>query len=215
MPYDAFWNWDDLEGQPVNATHKALRTKLRAFMDTEIAPHVADWEEQGGFPQELHTKAYACGVYGVGWPKEYGGQDPTAEDMDHYHRFINSDELGRVAAGGIWASLFTHSIGLGPILALGTDEQKAAYARAIISGEKKVCLAITESSGGSDVANCATTAVRDGDHFIVNGVKMFISGGMHADYFTTAVRAGGPGLDGVSLLLIHRETPGLKTKRLP
>ena len=112
-----------------------------------------------------------------------------------------------MGAGGINASLMVHGIGLPPILAIGYAGNEKHIAPQVLAGDKRISLAITEPSGGSDVAQLKTRAVREGDHFVVNGSKMFITGGMRADYFTTAVRTGGPGMGGISLLLIEADTP--------
>src|SRR5258708_25939029 len=118
-------------------------------------------------------------------------------------------ELGRAGAGGVSASLKSNSIGAPPIARAGSTELKARVLPEILAGKKISALAITEPSGGSDVANLRTTARRDGDFYVVNGEKTFITSGMRADYITTAVRTGGPGPGGVSLLVIEGETPGL------
>ncbi|CAK9008553.1 Acyl-CoA dehydrogenase AFT10-1 (AF-toxin biosynthesis protein 10-1) [Durusdinium trenchii] len=205
-----FWNWDSQLAAKSKA-HADFQTMMRDFMDTEILPHIADWEEAGGFPEDLTAKAYAAGVYAAGLPKEYGG---TGEEMDPWRRFIYNDELGRSCAGGLWASLLTHGISLPPILALGSEQQKQKYAKDIITGVKRCSLAITEPNGGSDVANIQTTAVREKDVYVVTGQKTYISGGMNADYFTTGVRTGSSGIGGISLLMIHRDYPGVQTTRL-
>lgn len=155
-------------------------------------------------------------MYGAMWPKQYGGTEPTAEEADMYHFFIFNDELARPCASGLYGSFMTHGIGLPPILSLGTEKQKEMLAPPIISGLKNCCLAVTEPTGGSDVANVRTTAVLDptGKFYIVNGQKTFISGGMKADYFTTGVRTSDNGLKGLSMLVIEKGTPGLKTTRL-
>lgn len=206
-----FWDWDSA-AESKSPGHAEFRRTVRRFVDDELLPNVDAWEEVGEFPRDLHGRAYAAGVHGAGWPAEFGGTAPTP--LDPWHRFIMNDELGRACAGGILASLFTHGISLPPILACGTDEQKLCYAPDIISGERLCSLAITEPSGGSDVAGLKTSAVRDGDAYIVDGVKTFISGGMRADYFTVGVRTGGKGLGGISLLMIHRDYPGVKTTRM-
>lgn len=177
-----------------------------------MLPNVDEWEEEGCFPRELHYRAYAAGVYGAGWPKEYGGTAPS--DLDIWHRFNLSDQLGRTCAGGLTASLFTLGISLPPLLALGTEAQKSHYAPDIIAGRKLCSLAVTEPSGGSDVANMNTIAVREGDEYLINGVKTFISGGMHADYFTVGVRTGDKGFGGISLLMVHKEYRGVQVSRL-
>ncbi len=183
--------------------HHAWRAALRAFVDQEIIPHVDDWDEAGEFPRDLYKKAAAIGLLGLGYPAEYGGTP-----VDAFFNIITSEELARIGAGGINASLMVHSIGLPPILATGSDEMKRRIAPAVLAGEKIHALAITEPSGGSDVANLKTRAFADGDDYIVNGSKMFITGGMRADYYTVAVRTGREGKDGVSLLLIECDRPG-------
>lgn len=206
-----FWDWDK-ELSSISPSHAQLQQLLRNFVDTELMPNIAEWEEQGGFPRDLHNRAYAAGVYGIGQPAEYGGTPPTNPDM--WHRFIVHDELGRLCAGGLTASLFTMSISLPPILALGTLAQKEKYAREIITAQKTCSLAITEPSGGSDVAAMSTQAVQQGDVYVLDGVKTFISGGINADYFTVAARTSDNGLKGISLFLVPKELPGVTTTRL-
>ena len=121
---------------------------------------------------------------------------------------MTSEELARIGAGGINASLMVHGIGLPPIINIGSEEMKERIAPSVLDGDTHIALAITEPSGGSDVANIHTRAEDKGDHYLVNGSKMFITGGMRADYFTTAVRTGGDGTKGISLLLIPADSAG-------
>ncbi|WP_420135564.1 acyl-CoA dehydrogenase family protein [Rhodopseudomonas sp.] len=186
------------------ADHVAFRDVVRRFVQKEIEPFATEWDEAGGFPRELYEKAAAIGLLGLGFPEEYGGT-PT----DQFMWIVATQELARAGAGGVSASLNSHSIGAPPIARAGSAELKARVLPEILSGKKISALAITEPSGGSDVANLRTRAVRDGDHYIVNGEKTFITSGMRADYITTAVRTGGDGPGGVSLLLIPGDTPGL------
>jgi acyl-CoA dehydrogenase len=161
----------------------------------------------------LHQKAYEAGVYAAMWPAEYGGTPP--KDCDAFHDLILIDELSRTGSGGIlWACFFTFGIALPPILNVGSQYVKDLCARDVITGKKIMALAVTEPQAGSDVANLLTTAVRDGDHYIVNGLKKFISGGMKASWFTVAVRTGGPGMGGVSLLLVDANSEGVKRTRM-
>jgi acyl-CoA dehydrogenase len=184
--------------------HRAWRATLRKFIETEIMPHVETWEEAGEFPRELYRKAAAVGLLGLGYPEEYGGT-PVGDPM---YAIVTGEELARIGAGGIGASLMVHGIGLPPVLAIGSEAMKRRVAPKVLAGEMIHALAITEPSGGSDVANLQTRAVRDGDHYVVNGSKMFITGGMRADFYTVAVRTGGPGAKGISLLLVERDMPG-------
>lgn len=187
-----------------NADHIAFRDVIRRFVQNEIEPFATEWDEAGGFPRELYEKAAAIGLLGLGFPEEYGGTP-----CDQFMWIVATQELARAAAGGVSASLNSHSIGAPPIARAGSPELKARVLPEILAGKKISALAITEPSGGSDVANLRTRAVRDGDHYVVNGEKIFITSGMRADYITTAVRTGGDGPGGVSLLLIPGDTPGL------
>jgi acyl-CoA dehydrogenase len=191
--------------------HHAWRRELRKFVDREMMPFVDEWEEKGEFPRELYKKASDFGLSRMGYPEEYGG---IKEGLDRFHSIVTAEEMARMGAGGINASLMVHGIGLPPILAIGSPEMKMHIAPQVLAGDKLISLAITEPSGGSDVAQLKTRAVRDGGDFIVNGSKMFITGGMRADYFTTAVRTGGPGMSGISLLLIEANTPGVTRTNL-
>jgi acyl-CoA dehydrogenase len=184
--------------------HEAFRSELRKFVQREIEPHVEAWEEAAEFPRELYRKAGEFGLLGVGYPEAYGGVE-----ADGFHRIVATEELSRPGSGGILAGLGSHNIALPPIVALGSDALKERVIPPVIAGEKIAALAITEPGGGSDVANLSTTARRDGDHYVVNGSKTFITSGMRADFITTAVRTGGEGMSGISLLVVDGDTPGL------
>ena len=190
-------------------SHDAFRATVRRFVDKEIAPFVDEWDEAGGFPRELYKKAAGVGILGLGYPEEYGGSP-----CDQFHRIVLSQELARAGAGGVSASLMSHTIGSPPILAVGPEAMKERVLPLVLSGEKISALAITEPSGGSDVAQLKTTAKRVGDYYIVNGSKMFITSGVRADFYTVAVRTGGPGASGVSLLLIERGMAGFTQQPL-
>jgi acyl-CoA dehydrogenase len=188
-----------------NADHETFRAQVRRFVEREIAPHVNAWDEAGEVPRELYTKAAQAGVLGLGYPEEYGGVPVP----DGFYRIVMMEELARAGSGGVVAALGSLGIGLPPILAVGTPEQKQRLAPPVLSGEKICALAITEPSGGSDVANLKTRATRDGEHYVVNGSKTFITSGLRADVITTAVRTGETGLGGVSLLVVEGDAPGL------
>ncbi|MEE2689969.1 MAG: acyl-CoA dehydrogenase family protein [Pseudomonadota bacterium] len=192
-------------------SHEAWRKTVRAFVDREIAPYVNEWDEAGGFPRELHRKAAAIGLIGLGYPEDYGG---VREGTDLFHSLIASEELARAGAGGLIAGLMTHGIGLPPVLALGSDKLKARIAPPVLAGEKLIALCVTEPSGGSDVANLRTRAVRRGDNYIVNGEKTLITTGMRADYLTVAVRTGGEGARGLSFLLVEADRKGISRSKL-
>ena len=192
-------------------THEAVAQSVRKFMAAEVLPNIDQWEADGELPRELHKKAAQAGILGLNYPEEYGGH---SEGFDVFHGLAQSEELAAAGAGGLGASLMTHGIGLPPILALGSEEMKRRIAPAVLAGEKLISLAITEPSGGSDVAQLKTRAEKVGNKYVVNGQKMFITTGMRADYMTVAVRTGGPGMKGISLMLIETDRPGVSRTRL-
>lgn len=185
--------------------HEQFRQTMREFVSREIAPFASDWDEAEEFPRELYRKAAAIGLLGLNYPEEFGGTP-----ADGFYSIIASVELAAAGSGGVSASLMSHSIGAPPILHAGSREMKARVLPQILAGEKISALAITEPSGGSDVAAIKTTAIRNGDHYLVNGEKTFITSGIRGDYFTVAVRTtpDDKTAAGVSLLLIERDTPG-------
>jgi len=190
------------------AEHEAFREVMRRFVEKEIEPFAHEWDEAGEFPRTLYEKAADVGLLGLGFPEEHGGVP-----ADQFMKIVASQELARAGAGGVSSSLMSHTIGSPPIARAARPEVKARVLPDVLSG-KISALAITEPSGGSDVANLRTRARRDGDHYIVNGEKTFITSGMRADYLTVAVRTGGEGAGGVSLLLIEGNTPGLSRTKL-
>jgi acyl-CoA dehydrogenase len=192
--------------------HAAFKDTVRRFVARELEPHAAMWDEAGEYPRELHARAAQAGLLGLGFADEYGGY--AAADM--FHRLIACVELAQCGAGGIIASLMSHTIAAPPIALLGTPALQARVLPPILEGRWIAALAITEPSGGSDVAALRTTARRDGDEYVVNGEKTFITSGMRADVYTVAVRTDpeARGARGISLLLIERDTPGFTRTRL-
>ena len=191
-----------------NESHQMARQTIRKFVETEITPYVDEWEEAETFPRELYKKAAEVGIFGIGYPEELGGSG-----VDMFMKIAAVEELMRCGSGGIAASLGALDIAIPPIVKLGTREQKERFVRPVIAGERMAALGITEPGGGSDVANLQTTAVRDGDHYIVNGSKTFITNGGIADQITCAVRTGDAGAHGISLLVIEADTPGFSTSQ--
>ncbi|PIE41282.1 MAG: acyl-CoA dehydrogenase [Gammaproteobacteria bacterium] len=185
-------------------TQNMVRATVRKFVEQEIIPNVAEWEKQGQLPRSLYEKAGAAGILGISYSEEWGGSFTG----DVFSKIAAIEEIARCGSGGVWASFGSHDIGLPPILNWGSPELKARICPAVLRGEKIQALAITEPSGGSDVANIKTRAVKEGDHYVVNGAKTFITSGANADYYTVAVRTGGEGYAGISLLLIEKGTPG-------
>ncbi|HEY4027036.1 MAG TPA: acyl-CoA dehydrogenase family protein [Candidatus Dormibacteraeota bacterium] len=189
--------------------HDLLRQTVREFARREVVPHLEAWERAGEVPRELHRRAAAAGLLGAGYPEVAGGSGGDAS-----HTMVVTEELiGAGASSGLCAALFTHGIAIPHILAAGDAEQIERWVRPALAGELIGALAVTEPDSGSDVASLRTTAVRRGDHYVVNGAKLYITSGCRADFVTTAVRTGGPGHDGVSLLVIERGTPGFEVSR--
>jgi len=183
--------------------HKMVRRSVKEFVDKEIIPNIDDWEERNEFPRELYKKAGDVGILGIGYPEEYGG---TPGDI--FFQVAAWEEVMRCGSGGLAAGLGSLNIAIPPIVSHGTDEQKERFVAPVIAGDKIAALAITEPGGGSDVAGLQTTAVRANDHYVVNGSKTFITSGCRADQITCAVRTGGAGAQGISLLVIEAGTPG-------
>lgn len=194
-----------------SAAHQAYRQSLRAFVAAEVTPHVEAWEEAGRLPRDLYRKAGEMGIQGVLFPEEVGGSDG-----DFFMQVVVTEELCRCGAGGVCASLGSHSIGIPPVVKHGSAALRDAFAVPVIAGEKIAALAVTEPGGGSDVAALRTTAVRDGDHFVLNGEKTFITSGMQADVITVAARTdpSARGAGGISFILVEGDTPGLTRQEL-
>jgi acyl-CoA dehydrogenase len=189
--------------------HKSLRAQMRKFAEQHIAPHAHAWDEAEEFPVELYRELARNGLLGLGYPEEVGGQGGDAT-------FVLAAMEEMVLAGksvGTCVGLGSHGIAVPPILRFGTDDQKRRFAAPVIRGEMISALGITEPDGGSDVASLRTKAVRDGDFYVVDGAKTFITSGCRADFVTTAVRTGGPGHGGISLLVIERGTPGFSVSK--
>ncbi len=208
---------------------EALSYLVTRFATKEIAPHVQEWDAAGEFPRALYTRAAQLGLLGLGYPEDLGGT-PTSYRM----RNAMALPLARFgASGGVFASLFSHNIGLPPVLRHGSPELQREIVPPVLRGEKIAALAITEPGGGSDVAALRTTARRDGDEYVIDGDKVFITSGMRADFITVAVRTGDAGQPsdatdtlpgglaapaggarGISLLVVPGDAKGLSRNRL-
>ena len=189
-------------------THRMFRESLRKFVQRAILPYVDQWEDDEEFPRELYRTMAEAGFLGIGYPEEYGGVPG-----DVFHGIVFTEELCRSGSMGLVGGIGSNAIGLPPILNMGNEEQKRRFVPPVLAGEKICALGITEPDAGSDVAGIRTRAVRDGDHYVVNGAKTFITSGVRADLLTTAVRTGGPGYPGISLLVIETDTPGFQVAR--
>jgi acyl-CoA dehydrogenase len=186
-----------------------LRKTVRAFVEREILPNVDEWERVGELPRELHRRAGAAGLLGAGLPEAVGGGGGDGADS-----VIICEEMHYAGCpGGVYASLFTCAIAVPHMIASGDARLIEAYVRPTLQGEKIGALAITEPGGGSDVGHLRTSARWDGDSYLVDGAKTYITSGVRADYVVTAVRTGGPGASGVSLIVVDKGTPGFEVTR--
>jgi alkylation response protein AidB-like acyl-CoA dehydrogenase len=194
-------------------SHKEFRNRVRAFVEEEIKPYLDEWiEGEKGYPQQLHREAYKRGIQGALFPKEYGGTPP--ENFDAFHELILWDELSRTGGGGALGQLAINSMALPPIIDYGTQYVKDLVINGLIKGDINVSLAISEPLAGSDVSNIATTAVRDGEYFVINGSKKWITGGHIAHYFTMLCRTGNSGAAGTTVILVPADTPGLRVRKM-
>ncbi len=182
----------------------AWRETIADFVAAEVTPHVNDWDEAGDTPWSLHEKLGALGVWGFGVEERWGGLG--FDDM--FMRCAYNEELAKCGSGGVGAAVNGRMISIAPLANLASDDIRAKALPEVLSGRKGSSLGITEPGGGSDVAAMKTTARRDGNHFVLNGSKTFITGGMKSDYFVIGARTGGTGLDGISLFFVEADTPG-------
>ncbi|HEY3530492.1 MAG TPA: acyl-CoA dehydrogenase family protein [Nocardioides sp.] len=194
----------------MSTDREALRELAREFTRREVAPYLQEWEDAGEVPRALHRKAAKQGLLGVSFPVEVGGEG--GDLLDTVAVMEGMFEEG--ASSGLMAALFTSGIALPHLAGSGNADLVDRFVRPTLAGELVGSLAITEPGGGSDVASIRTTARRDGDTFVVNGTKTFITSGVRADFVTTAVRTGGPGHAGISLLVVEKGAPGFTVDRL-
>lgn len=179
------------------------------FVRREVAPHLQEWEDAGSVPRDLHAAAAKQGLLGISFPESVGGEGGTLLDTVD----LQEGMFSAGASSGLMAALFTGGIALPHLVANGGPDLVDRFVRPTLAGERIGALAITEPGGGSDVGGIRTTAVREGDEYVVNGAKTFITSGVRADFVTTAVRTGGPGAGGVSLLVVEKGTPGFTVDR--
>lgn len=187
--------------------HNIFRDAVRRFVREEIEPNVDDWEEAGRVPKALFRSLGELGFLGVEFPVEYGGGGG-----DFWMSVVLAEELARCRAGGVAFSVIVHTDMSSPwLVALGTDEQKERYLPGIASGETVCALAITEPGAGSDMAGISTSAVRDGDDWVINGAKTFTTNGVYGDLYFLAARTSReePRHRGLSQFLVERDAPGV------
>ncbi|KAK3246552.1 hypothetical protein CYMTET_43917 [Cymbomonas tetramitiformis] len=211
IPYgDPYW-YQGMPSPYYKETHFRFRALVRGFVEKEIMPFAEEWGKTR-YPPELHEKAYQAGIAGAIFPAEHGGTPP--EDFDAFHELILWDELARCGESGVLGQLSINSMAIPPIMHHGSKYLKDKVLRDVIIGKKFCALAISEPTAGSDVANIQCSAKREGDFYIVSGQKKWITGGLMADFFTVACRTGGPGMGGISLLLLEKDMPGISVRKM-
>ncbi len=191
--------------------HRQFRDNLRRFVDQEVVPHAAPWEEAGMVPRALLRQMGELGYLGIRYAEQYGGSD-----LDTVYSAILAEELGRSTYGGFAVTVTVHTDMASPHLAnFGTPAQLARYLPAITRGEKICAIAVTEPDAGSDVAGIRTRAVRDGEHWVLDGSKMFITNGVHGDLYFVGAKTDptAKGSRGISIFIVEKGTPGFRVGR--
>ncbi|MCI0570806.1 MAG: acyl-CoA dehydrogenase family protein [Myxococcaceae bacterium] len=190
--------------------HDAFRRTVRAVVQKELRPFAREWEERQEFPRALFTRFGELGFLGLKYPEEYGGSN-----AGELYEAVLLEELARCGSGGVSAGLGAQfTIATAPLHRYGTDAQKRRWLVPAIRGERIGALGVTEPDAGSDVAGLRTTARRDGDHYVVNGSKLYITNGVRADFVVLAVKSDpGAGHSGLSMLVVERGTPGFGVSR--
>ena len=191
--------------------HELFRQGLKDFLAKEVTPFIDDWEEKEKIPREVIRKFGEMGYLGLNYPEKYGGMD-----VDFFFSVVFIEEISKVFSGGFMATLAVQQYMASPYLHKhGSDFIKEKYLSKAISGEAVCAIAISEPGAGSDVANIRTTAVKEGDHYIVNGSKTFITNGVYGDVLVTVVKTQpDAGFDGISLLVIDRNAEGVSATKL-
>ena len=191
--------------------HDQLRESIRAFVTKELAPHAEEWEETT-FPDSVFRRMGELGFLGLSYPEEYGGQGG-----DYYCNLVLAEEMTHSNSGGLAMGVAVHTdMATPPVHLFGTEEQKQKYLVPAIRGEKISCLGITEPDAGSDVAGIKTRAVRDGDEWVINGSKTYITNGHRADFIVLVTKTDpDAGYDGFTLFLVPMDAPGvIREKKL-
>jgi acyl-CoA dehydrogenase len=187
----------------------ALRQAVRDFTEREIVPYLDQWEDDGEVPRSLHKAAAAAGLLGIATPESLGGQGGDAID----NMIVQEEMLYSGASSGLLSALFTHGIAIPHIVHSGDPYLIDRYAKPALAGEKIGSLAVTEPDAGSDVSAIRTRAVRDGDEYVINGAKTFITSSTRADFVTTVVRTGDEAHHGISLIVVDTDSPGFTVVR--
>ncbi len=191
--------------------HEFFRKSFRDFLQKEVVPHIEKWEKTGTIERFIWEKMGEMGYFGISYPEKYGGLD-----LDVFYLVIYLEELQRINSGGFAAAMWVHPyLAMTHVKAEGSEEIKEKYLPASISGEKIGCLCISEPFGGSDVSGMRTTAVKEGDHYIINGSKTFITNGIYSDYLVVSAKTHPEeGGKGISMFIMDRDTPGISATKL-
>jgi acyl-CoA dehydrogenase len=192
----------------LDETHEHHRRNVLRFVETEITPYVVEWEEAGEFPRELYKKAATAGLLGASFPEQYGGGGG-----DLLHSFVSTEAMLTAGSTGVAAGLGSLGIALPPVLFLGTEEQRQRFVPPVLAGEKVAALAITEPGAGSDVAGVSTKAERQGDRYVLNGSKLFITSGVRADFVSVLARTGPDPHGGLTFFIVEKGMPGYSVSR--
>lgn len=191
--------------------HLSFRENLRRFIDQEVVPNATTWEETGMVPRDVLRKMGQLGYLGVRYDEDHGGCK-----LDTVYSAILAEELGRSTFGGFAITVLVHTDMASPHLAnFGSPEQLARYMPSITAGEKISAVAVTEPDAGSDVAAIRTRAVRDGDHWVLNGNKMFITNGVHGDIYFVGAKTDPTAKSsrGISIFIVEKDAPGFRVSR--
>ena len=224
VPYaDPSW-YQTYHSPYFNQSHADLRAEVREWVESDIIPNVNEWEAANMVPETIYKamgqRGYLAGLMGVHYPVHYTKnivKSVKPEQWDLFHEMLLTDELSRSGSGGlVWNLIGGFGIGCPPVVKFGKKSLVDRILPDILNGDKRICLAITEPDAGSDVANltCEAKLSEDGKHYIVNGEKKWITNGVWSEYFTTAVRTGKEGMNGVSVLLIERSFGGVSTRQM-
>ena len=193
-----------------NVEHEMLRDSIRRFVEERIKPHAEHWEESGFVPREILREMGELGLLGIRYSARHGGSE-----LDTLATVVLAEELGRSTFGGFAITVLVHTDMASPhLFHAGSPEQQDRYMPDIIAGKCIAAVAMTEADAGSDLASMRTTARRDGDQWVLNGSKMFITNGVHGDVYFVAAKTGEPGRNrNISMFIVDKGTPGFSVAR--
>lgn len=191
--------------------HELFRKSFQEFLQKEVVPHIEKWEKTGTIERFIWKKFGEMGYFGLNYPEKYGGMG-----LDLFYMVIFLEELQKINSGGFAAAMWVHAyLAMTHVNHEGSEEIKQKYLPSSISGEKIGCLCISEPFGGSDVAGMKTTAIKEGDNYIINGSKTFITNGVYSDYLVVAAKTHPElGAKGMSIFIMDRDTPGISATKL-